>query len=110
MHILKQYRYMQTYTYDFQTVPCKFQVKLALKGRIQHAEAIIRCYTKPSKSQVQRKASERNAENNFIQVEIKYLLGKSTRDGNRGMNDPGEMNPEKILRNNFSNLHDKGKT
>lgn len=38
-----------------------------------------------------------------------YLLGKSTRDGNRGMNDPGEVNPEKIPRNKFSNLHDKGK-
>lgn len=37
-----------------------------------------------------------------------YLLGKSTRAGNRGMNDPGEINPEKILRNKFFNLRDKG--
>lgn len=33
-----------------------------------------------------------------------FPLGKSTRDGNRGMNDPGEMNPEKTFRNKFSNF------
>lgn len=36
-------------------------------------------------------------------------LGKSTSDGKRGMKDPGEMNPPKILMNKFSNLHDKEK-
>ena len=32
-------------------------------------------------------------------------LGKSTSDGNRGRNDPGDINPGKTLRNDFSNLH-----
>jgi hypothetical protein len=37
-----------------------------------------------------------------------YLLGKSTKDGNRGRNDPGDIiNPGKIFINDFSNLQDK---
>lgn len=35
------------------------------------------------------------------------LLGKSTKDGNRGRKEPGDINPGKTLRNNFSNLQAK---
>ena len=37
------------------------------------------------------------------------LLGKSSKYGNNGINDPGDINPGKSFKNSFSNLQEKTK-
>jgi len=35
-----------------------------------------------------------------------HVLGKSTKDGNKEINDPGDIKPGKAFKNSFSNLQE----
>lgn len=55
---------------------------------------------RPSEEEIQNRKGVVNREARWINS-----LGKSTIDGDRGRNDPGDINAGKSLRNDFSNLH-----
>jgi hypothetical protein len=41
---------------------------------------------------------------NHIEAKCTNSLGKSTKEGNSGRNDPGDINPGKTFKKDFSNL------
>ena len=47
---------------------------------------------------------ERIKQSNHIEAKCTNSLGKSTKEGNSGRNDPGDINPGKTFKKDFSNL------